>query len=176
MLDAETVRRLLDYDPATGVFTWKARGNPQWDARYAGKRAGSLHRQGYLQMRMNDRQYLAHRLAWLHVHGTLPDYLDHINRDTADNRIANLRLATYSQNNANSRRHKDNKCGFKGVYRRHGKWRAQISDGYSSDGRKRMRHLGFFDSAEAAHEAYMRAAREKFGEFAYMGFLTRGSA
>ena len=171
MIDVETVRRLLDYDPATGIFTWKPRGEKRdWDTRWSGKQTGTKCL-GYLVISIYDRPYRAHRLAWLYVHGTWPNGgLDHINRDKADNRIANLRIATDSQNGANARRPRNNKSGFKGVYwfKPMRKWRAQI--GING----KMQYLGDFDTPKAAHEAYMQAAAAMFGEFAYMGFLTRG--
>lgn len=88
---------------------------------------------------------------------------DHIvNTNTLDNRRSNLRLATSSQNSANTARHCDNKSGYKGVYfeQKTGRWKAQICI------RGKQTHLGRFDTPEHAHEAYKQAASEVFGEFA----------
>jgi hypothetical protein len=86
--------------------------------------------------------------------------VDHKNRDTLDNRRSNLRIATASQNIANQKKPRHNKSGFKGVYWRCGKWRAQIKKD------RRRFDLGGFDSAVEAHNAYIKAATELHGEFA----------
>jgi hypothetical protein len=169
MIDAETKSRLLDYDPETGVFTWKPRGRRNsWDARYTGARAGTLEN-GRIVIRIGNRCYKAHRLAWLYVHGAWPDgHLDHANRSPADNRLANLRLATRSQNAANTRKRSDNTSGFKGVCwnKKTRKWVAQVRV------KGEARYLGLFDSPEEAYAAYQQAAMAAFGEFGFLGFLT----
>jgi hypothetical protein len=125
--------------------------------------AGHLTAQGYWRISVDGRRYLAHRLAWLYVHGEWPAaQIDHVDLDKSNNRFANLREATNAQNKANTRARKDNTSGFKGASwdKRSGRWRARICVvGKDS-------HLGFFDSAETAHAAYCQAANEAFGEFA----------
>jgi hypothetical protein len=151
MLTANRLREVLDYDPQTGIFT------------RAGKRAGSSNGCGYLRIRVDGQRYLAHRLAWLHVHGVWPsDQIDHVNTDRADNRIANLRDASRSQNHANTPLSRANTSGFKGVYwaPHTARWRAAIK----VNGKKR--HLGYFYSANDAALAYEAAANKMFGEFA----------
>jgi hypothetical protein len=86
--------------------------------------------------------------------------IDHANGITSDNRLCNLRLATASQNHANSRRARNNTSGYKGVSRFRDKWRANVT----KDNRKIF--LGLFDAPEAAHAAYCAAATELHGEFA----------
>ncbi len=87
--------------------------------------------------------------------------VDHKNGDTLDNRRENLRVATSSQSNANRRRNKNNKSGFKGVTwdKRKQTWRATIYHG-------KQYHLGYFDTPEGAHDAYVAKALELFGGFA----------
>lgn len=89
-------------------------------------------------------------------------YVDHINGNPLDNRRSNLRLATHAENTRNQRRSRANTSGFKGVHWHKGaaKWQAYIS----LDGKRRS--LGYFQSPESAHEAYLRAAEELHGEFA----------
>ena len=170
-LTAEFVRSVLDYDPATGVLTWRkrtdisvARGRrAAWNTMYAGKPAGTERPiGGYVSIIINSRPYLAHRLAWLMTYGEWPAAdIDHINGDASDNSIANLRAATRSQNNANLPKRRDNTSGFKGVEVHHtGRFSARIR----YEGQRR--YLGLYDTPEEAHEAYCRAARELFGEFA----------
>lgn len=107
---------------------------------------------------LDGRRYQEHRLVWLVETGAFPvEFLDHINGQRADNRFANLRAASKKQNNENIQLRRDNRSGLRGVSRRrNGKWVAQIQ----SDGTKR--HLGYFDSAAAAHAAYQTAATQLF--------------
>jgi hypothetical protein len=146
------IRGLLSYDPATGEFRW----------RKTGIVAGSPSHHGYWKVRVLRRTCYAHRLAWFYVHGTWPiAHIDHINGNGCDNRIANLRVATRSQNLSNARKPKTNKSGFKGVSRckKTNKWRAQIQ----KDGK--VRALGHFERPEDAHAAYCAAAKELHGQF-----------
>jgi hypothetical protein len=158
-LDAARLRETLAYDPVTGIFTRRVSNLARWKV---GSEAGSLHSLGYRIIAVDGVMYRAHRLAWLYVHGQWPDgLLDHANGDRADNRIANLRPATVSQNKANSKLRSDNKSGFKGVYASElGGWRAEIR----CDGK--LHYLGRFGTPELAHAAYVAAARRFFGEFA----------
>jgi len=91
--------------------------------------------------------------------------IDHANGNGLDNRRENLRVATNGQNVCNQGIRRSNTAGFKGVswYKRAGKWRASIG----LAGKKR--HLGLYDTAEAAHAAYCRAALELHGTFARTG-------
>lgn len=158
MIDQPTLKRLLDYCPETGIFTWRiGRGGTAW----AGTKAGALDANGYINIRIHRRLIKAHRLAWLYVHGVWPSCdLDHRNRNKADNRISNLRLASEAQNVANSITRRDNKCGLKGVSKRGDRFCARITKN------KRRVHLGWFKTAEAASAAYTAEAQKFFGEFA----------
>lgn len=159
---AERVRELLRYEPDTGHFYWLA------DVGLArvGARAGYVKQaanDGYVYIGIDRGQYVAHRLAWLYVHGDWPSMgLDHINGNRTDNRIDNLRLATVAQNGWNRKAQRSSTSGFKGVtfHRKSGRWQAAIR--YQGG----PRHLGLFDTAEQAHAAYVDAANRLFGEFA----------
>jgi hypothetical protein len=158
-LTAERLREVVDYDPETGVFCWRvSRGT-----RKAGSVAGHVKQKGYRTIRVDWRAYEAHRLAWLYVHGEFPaTFLDHIDRVKDNNRLANLREATFQQNFGNTGLRADNKTGLKGVhYCTRGKsFVAQITIG------RRRKHIGHFKSADDAYAAYCAAARAHFGEFA----------
>lgn len=95
----EEVDRLLNYNPDTGIFTWKIdRGT----SCKAGSVAGGLNISGYMEIRFNKITIRSHRLAWLISNGSFPvGVIDHINRDKADNRLVNLRDVSYSENNLN---------------------------------------------------------------------------
>ena len=155
---ADRLRELLDYDPATGVFRWRKR---------RGVKAGSVagcESNGHWVIRVDGVLYQAHRLAWLYHYGKWPNgLLDHRDLDGLNNRILNLRAATQSQNCANVKTRKHNMSGLKGVERVCGytdRWQARIT----LSGKRR--YLGCFNSPEAAHQAYLKAAKELFGEFA----------
>jgi hypothetical protein len=160
--DITHLRTVVLYNPATGVISYLPRENDQRSFAYSGKEAGKLDGRGYRQIRVEGHVVLAHRLAWALMTNEWPEsQIDHINGDTLDNRWINLRLATRSQNMANTKLRRDNKTGFKGVVRSRtpGKFYAQI--GFHG----RTINLGTFDSAEEAAQAYRTAAREKFNEF-----------
>jgi len=88
--------------------------------------------------------------------------IDHIDGNKLNNRFRNLREATRSENNSNSKRPANNSSGFKGVsYRKQvGRWTAQITVN------NKRSHIGYFNTPEAAHAAYVRAAKQSRGEFA----------
>jgi len=153
------VRELFHVDPESGQLVRKISRGPQ----SAGSAAGSLGGTGYLQVDVDGRKYLVHRLIWLHVHGSLPQRLDHADGDRTNNRIANLRPCSQSQNSANRKRPRRAGRGrFKGVswHKKSQQWRAYIV----IDGKQR--HLGFFSRERDAARAYSRAAKEAFGSFA----------
>jgi hypothetical protein len=156
MITAEELRNALRYDPETGEFIRLRTSG----GSFAGSRAAP-NAKGYVKISVNRKVYFAHRLAWLYVYGHFPAlHIDHINGNPNDNRIANLRIATRSQNMANRGKNKNNTSGFKGVIRDKGKWRAKIQFANGA------RELGSFATAEEAHEAYCRAMKETYGPFA----------
>lgn len=158
---AEALREYLRYEPETGHFYWIRK-----PARFlsAGDRAGSINGHGYRQIGFRRENFQEHRLAWFFVHGVWPDaQVDHRDLDRTNNAIANLRLASASQNRANSASRSARKSSpLKGVtlHRDTGKFQAQIFV------LGRHIHLGLHDTAESAHAAYCKAAVEHFGEFA----------
>lgn len=160
------VRELLEYDPETGVLTWRTdRTNGRGRViRSAGSVAGWVkadNRTSYRYITIDGRMYSAHRLAWLLVHGSWPlANIDHADGDGLNNRISNLREATRSENAGNSSRRSDNVSGVKGVCLHNGKWIAQIKVAGKNH------RLGSFDSVEAAASAYKAAAVKYFGDFA----------
>lgn len=171
---AETFRPVIDYDPDSGLFTWRERrGDHGWSRKNAGKQAGAISAHGkkdnvihYIRIRVFGQDFYAHRLAWLFVHGEWPaqSEIDHINGDTLDNRIANLRLASRADNGHNQGLRRNNKSGVKGVT-----WDAQRCRWYASitiDGKSKSlgRHEEFADAVAAR-----RAAEEEYhGAFAHI--------
>jgi hypothetical protein len=158
MLNAERLRDLLDYNPKTGVFVWRVslRGRFARIGSVAGRQDGH----GYTRIGVDRQEYAAARLAWLFVYGQWPRCeIDHINHIKTDNRIANLREATRSNNIHNRRLTKRNTTGFKGIKRVPSGWLARITH------KGKFRHLGTYRTPEAAAEAYRRASQELHGEF-----------
>jgi hypothetical protein len=159
-LGRSEIMAILDYDPQTGLFRWKAsRG-----AVRAGAVAGCVDTKGYIVITINFTSYKAHRIAWLIITGEWPDRdIDHINMVRSDNRQSNLRLATKSENAANTGAQINNKLGVRGVCRRaRGKNPFQVSIMVSG----RRIQLGRHPTLEAATAAYDEAAKKYFGEFA----------
>lgn len=160
MLTAMRLREILRYDPETGLFTRLTdRGG-----RRAGEVAGSQRKDDRrIQIYVDNRNEMAHRLAWLYMTGEWPsEEVDHRDMNPSNNRWSNLRLASHSQNAMNRTKRSDNTTGLKGVYRhyKNGKFRAAIA------ANKKQYHLGVFDTREEAHAAYEAAAAKLHGEFA----------
>lgn len=127
ILTPDLLRSLLHYNPDTGVFTY-TRARPKIQV---GAVAGHLHKgHGYIQLKVNGVLYLAHRLAWLYVHGEWPDgQIDHIDRNRTNNVFSNLRVVTGSQNAQNSDPQVNNWTGGKDVtwFKPKQRWVARIS-------------------------------------------------
>jgi len=90
---------------------------------------GCINKKGYVKIRVLDRTYMAHRLAWLYTNGSMPkDQIDHINHDKADNKIINLREVSNQENLKNQGMRGNNTSGFIGVYwdNKQEKWSSQV--------------------------------------------------
>ena len=148
----------LAYDAETGVLTWKA--DPGYK-KLTGKIAGRVNKRGYVELGFAGKRLQAHRVAWFLFHGEFTPIVDHRNGITSDNRISNLRAATLSENNMNSRK-RTGRSLPKGVYldAREGVFRAQIR----ALGKRYC--LGRFKDPEDAAAAYRSAAVRYHGEFA----------
>ncbi|MCY1340613.1 HNH endonuclease [compost metagenome] len=165
---ATRVRDLLSYDAETGIFSWRprpvsefssARQFKTWNKRYAGKKAGKQSSGGYLQIRFDGQAHAAHRMAWLVTYGDWPvNDIDHINGIRLDNRIANLRDVTRSENMKNVAIAKHNTSGVMGV-----SWMAHIERWQAYirvDGRRI--NLGYYKAIDEAASA-RKAAEVRYG-------------
>lgn len=157
-----------------GVLIWKNRplehflsaaSCKQWHSAWAGGEAGTVGRYGYIFIKLtwNKKKYFLKRShIVLAMHGTVVqdgEMVDHINGISADDRVENLRIVTQAQNQINRKMSTNNKSGHKGIFRRYGKWQANI--GYQ--GKKIV--LGSYETKEEAIEVRLKAERELFGEF-----------
>lgn len=153
-ITVEELHEALNYDPDTGIFVWKTRKEVRQETNTmcAGKIAGgNSASHGYIDIGINNRRYLGHRLAWFYVHGIWPPcQIDHINMIRTDNRITNLRLANHSENKWNRGKTSKNTSGYKGVrlHKHSGLWQVRISRN------KKEISLGYFKTIEEAAAKY----------------------
>lgn len=153
-LTIERVTDLLSYNADTGLFVWRM---PRRGVT-VGNVAGRIRPDGYRVVRIDGERYRAHRLAWMAYYGVQPkNHVDHINGDRNDNRIVNLRDVSRSVNAQNLKNsHSDSAHGFLGV------WFNKASGKYRTDiclcGKRK--HIGQFETAAEAHEAYVRVKRD----------------
>ena len=148
--DQTFIREVLE--DKDGVLYW----------RKTGKKAGTLHRTGYVQISLGRKLYNAHRLMFMLHHGWVPEVIDHVDGDRANNQIDNLRPATWSQNLQNMKLRPNNKSGCKNVSwsASKKKWVVQLSIN------GRQTNLGRFDDLEFA-DLVATEARDKYhGPFA----------
>jgi len=177
----DLAKEFLDYDENTGKLTWKNRGvdwfsnskTPDahcktWNTRYAGKDTGYIvtNKYGYpcIKFRFQGRLYTSSRVIWLWMTGEYPKgQIDHLNRDSTDNRWCNLRDVSPSENSRNMSMSCKNTSGVTGVYwnKEKLKWHAQCQ--YEN----RTYRIGTFDNIEdAAKAAYdFRKERGFVGEY-----------
>jgi hypothetical protein len=161
----EDLKRLFTYDTLTGHFI---RNITVSHSAKKGDIAGSpCIEGGYIHISIKKRQYYAHRLAWIYMHGTLPPiYIDHIDRNKGNNAWKNLREADEVQSCCN--RVETSSSAYRGVSKltkNSKRWRAKIKYNGSHI------HIGTFDTALEAAKAYNIKATELHGEFAVLNTL-----
>jgi hypothetical protein len=156
----DKLKSILDYNPMTGVFTWTK--NRRGPVRMGGVAGSELH--SYIVIRTIYGRFPAHRLAWRFIHGDVADSIpgpDHIDRNGLNNAASNLRPAT-PQQQAFNRKHRISKVsGLRGVtwVEKAQRWRAKTQL------HGKTVWLGYHDSKEEAHAAFMEFARTNHGEF-----------
>ncbi len=152
-LNAAQLREAMSYDPESGLLVWLIRPSKRV---HIGDIAGRKMASGYIQIKLFNKYYMAHRLAWLHYYGVWPSQrIDHINRIKTDNRIANLRDVSSSENSWNTGLHPSNKSGAPGVI-----WRPRFNRWQVSIKRQgKMHFVGNFIELNDAIAA--RVAAEK---------------
>jgi hypothetical protein len=162
------LQKLLVYDKASGVLTWKvlpttSRSNICHNNKCGGKVAGTIGLSGYLVVGISKKYYLAHRIIWKMMTGSDPvDQVDHTDANRLNNHWSNLREATNGLNIQNSKIRNDNTSGIKGVHwdMQHKKWRAVINANGKS------KRLGRYSSLNEAARVISKARLEMHGSFA----------
>jgi hypothetical protein len=171
MIEARSLREIVQYDPASGNLTWLPRAASdfeeggigaqakaaRWNKRYAHKPA--LHHignAGYRKGSIYSKSCFAHRVAWAWMMNEWPDEIDHINGNRADNRWVNLRSVDHEANSKNSSRPSNNSSGAVGVswHSVQKCWRAYIKVN------QRSIHLGRFLTFDDALFARLAAERD----------------
>ncbi len=148
------MKSILNYDCDTGLFTWAKDVSRNVKAGFT---AGSLNSSGYLRITVNRKAYYAHRLAWIFTTGEQPKgFIDHIDGCKSNNAFNNLREVTPSENLQNQRKaNQDNQSGLLGAH-----WHIGCNKFHSQIGLNgKYKHLGYFNTAEEAHAAYLYAKR-----------------
>jgi hypothetical protein len=147
MINLEELKRLLEYNPNTGIFINKVTRSSMC---IKGKQAGCKAKSGYRQISKNGKTYLEHRLAWFYVYGIWPENtIDHINGIRDDNRICNLRDITLSKN----------------IYYKNSKGYRKMGDKYQAriTVDKKEIYLGTFKTKKEAKDVYQKAKELYFG-------------
>jgi len=153
-VDQQLLKSRLHYDKDTGIFVWI---NPTSKGIKKGTRAGCVSNEGYWDITFFGRRFRLHRLAWIYIHGSIDEgmQIDHINGDTTDSRLVNLRPVTQFGNQQNQRRARvDNTTGFMGVKKNGNNFIARIR------ANNKEVYLGSFRTPELAHAAYITAKRK----------------
>lgn len=161
MLTPELINSLLRYEPETGKLYWRVTKSA---TAVANSVAGSVNAKGHVNLQINKKMYAAHQVVFALHHGYVPLEIDHINGVKTDNRIENLRACTSQQNKGNIGLLSSNRSGYRGVSlnNRTGFYHAQIKIN------GKQTYLGRFTTPEEAVLVYNIAAKEHFGEFAYL--------
>lgn len=163
-LTQDYLKSILKYDPLTGIFIWRHREDKDstWNTRYAGSTAGTFI-DGYVSIRINGMAWFGHQLAFLYMKGYIPTLVDHKDRHRDNNSWANLRISTYTQNQANRGKQSNNTSGYKNVQwnKAKNKWHVvAVKD-------RKKYYNGLHISLEAAVKAANTLRIKLYGEFAF---------
>ena len=150
-MEKSDLEKILTYDPGSGKFFWN---QDMINGSKKGDEAGTLTSKGYIHITIAQKQFKAHRLAWLYMTGVFPEgQIDHVNQIKSDNRFENLREVTNKVNHQNVQLQKNNKSGVHGVgfHKATKKWRSCIKVNGE------LIHLGLYPEKDLAIKARKEA-------------------
>jgi hypothetical protein len=159
LITQDYLKSILNYEEASGIFTWKVSKAKNIKI---GSVAGIHDKCGYWIIRIDKKNYRAHRLAWLYMNGNFPNkYIDHIDNNKINNIYRNLREANDVENGRNKGLQLNNSTGYKGVSfcNLNKKFKAQAR----FNGKTKT--LGYFKSALDASNKYINFVKELHGDF-----------
>lgn len=153
----------MDYNPDTGIFTWKYKASK---SVILGSIAGrSTATNNYVDISCGHRRYKAHRLAWILTYGldNQPEYLDHIDTVKYHNMITNLRIANTEENMRNTGKNKRNSTGYKNVTfdRKKQKYMVVLTVD------RKNKFIGYYNTPEEANLAAIAARVKYHGDFCH---------
>lgn len=156
-LTRDRLCELLDVNVEKGLFFWK---HTMGGKAKKGQEAGSLTANGYVAIRIDQHDYLSHRLMWMYIYGDFPVLsIDHIDRNKTNNNPTNLRIATEKQNSENRPLKSNNSSGHRGVffrkYLKSKPWHVSIMSN------RKTIHIGYFTTLDEAIQA-RRMAEDKY--------------
>ena len=159
-VDQNLLHQIFEY--RDGEFYWRISPTPSVKK---GSVAGCVSSHGYKIIRVNSKNYYAHRLVFMYHYNFVPKLLDHIDNDKLNNRIENLREATEIQNAHNKKINNNNTSGAKNVHwvKSRKKWVA------NSGVAGKTKFIGYFDDKEKAVEAVKQFREKNHGEFVNHG-------
>lgn len=157
MITQEKILELFEY--CDGELYWKKDVAKNVKK---GSQAGTLNLKNYKIIGIDNKTYRAHRLIFLMIHGYLPTIIDHIDGNTLNNKINNLRAAQSADNSANAKLAKHNTSGAKGVF-----WKKQVKKWEVAVAYKNKRHyFGLYKDFELAELVAVEARNKLHKEFA----------
>lgn len=168
----EYLRECFDYNPETGILTWKERplyhfdgivkNQKRFNTLVANTVANARDGKNYITVPLMHRKYYkAHRVIWKLYYGKEPKYfIDHINGIPYDNRICNLQDIDNRENQIKSITYdRDSVSGYSGVTIYNNKYYSNIRD---IDGK--IVYLGIYDTPEEAALVREIKLKEIYGE------------
>lgn len=157
MITQDNLKEYFEYKE--GHLFWKKQSSSNIRI---GSKAGNVTPRGYIQVKIFNKRYYAHRLVYFMFNGYFPEEVDHIDGNKGNNRIENLRAATKAQNQHNARKNINNTSGVKGVTwdKQNKKWKSQC--GYNN----KNHYLGHFVDLKMAKQAVEQFRKQYHNEYA----------